>query len=557
LIAAALALTVFVGAGYCAADGDVRKFDLADYGGPRMSELYFVIARDMDAALMAMSTGGLDVLPDIYRPSDVKRISGSGAASLSVTSSFHSFVVTFNTRKFPWDQKILRQAASQVVNRRKWVRDLFSGYCEPLSDFLPPISPYAARNSKPLPYGADEAKRRLAEAGWTWNRSGWLVAPDGRELPDTRILCPPSTIAATSTEIAELMADALRSIGVPATAEPIDFQTMLARINVKDFDACVNAWSMSRNPDALYAFYHSSMDVEGGYNQSGIADAELDRALRELRYAPDEPAARVQASRAQTLLADLLPVIPIYSRYSISAIRRDWDGVFTTDRSGADNLVTMLEMTPKDGRPRPIYWAVGEEIRTLNPLVSSTAYDWAVLGTIFDTMISVDPFTLENMPWLAESWDIRTEGGKTVMTFVLRDGLRWQDGRPLTAEDAAYTIGFIKKNNVPRFFDSVRDVESAEADEASRTLTVTMNSVSFWHLSNIGAGIPLLPKHILENVPDWRAWQPSNRPHRGTDGTELTELIGSGPFTFRESRTGEYIRMTRNENYFLYRGNQP
>jgi peptide/nickel transport system substrate-binding protein len=81
-----------------------------------------------------------------------------------------------------------------------------------------------------------------------------------------------------------------------------------------------------------------------------------------------------------------------------------------------------------------------------------------------------------------------------------------------------------------------------------------MSNVSYWHLHNIGGGVLVMPKHILENVPDWRAWQPTNHPHKALDGTELTELIGSGPFTFRESRTGEYVHMTRNENYFLFRG---
>jgi len=535
--------------------GAPERFDLADFEGPKMTDLYYVIIRDMDAALLAMSSGRLDVLTDIYRPVDVRKLYDSGTADLSVVSSYHGFFVTFNTRKFPWDQKILRQAASQVVNRRKWVRDLFSGYCEPITAFLPPISPYSAQDIQPMPYGIEAARQHLADAGWTWNRSGWLVAPDGRELPATRILCPPSSSAATTTEIATLMAEALRSIGVPAEAEPIDFQTMLARIDVNDFDACTNAWSMSRDPDVLYAFYHSSMDVEGGYNQSGIADPELDRALHELRYAPDEEAAHEAAYRSQELLMDLMPVIPIYSRYSISAMSRGWDGVFKTERSNADNLLTMISMTPRNGPHRPIYWNISEEIRTLNPLVSSTAYDWTVLGTIFDGLLSIDPYTLETMPWLAESWNIETGERGSVLTFVLRDGLKWQDGRPMTIEDAAYTIEFIKKNNVPRFFDSVKDVGTVEFDGDTRTMTVTMSNVSFWHLSNIGFMI-VLPKHILENVDDWRTWQPTNRPHRAVDGAEITELVGSGPFTFRESRTGEYVHMTRNENYFLYRGGE-
>jgi peptide/nickel transport system substrate-binding protein len=529
------------------------KFNLSDYDGPKMEDLYYVIIRDMDAALLAMSTGKLDVLSDIYRPVDVSRLSESGSVDLSVTSSFHGFFVTFNVRKFPWDQAELRQAASQVTNRRKWVRDLFSGYCEPLTSFLPPISPYAGQGSSLRPFDPEEARKSLADAGWTWNRSGWLVSPDGREIPATRILCPPSSVAATSTEIATLMAEALVSIGVPAEAEPMDFQTMLARVDSRDFDACTNAWSMSRDPDVLHSFYHSSSDVEGGYNQSGIADPELDRVLGELRYAPDEAAAHEAASKAQKRLAELMPVIPIYSRYSISAIRNDWDGIFTTDRSNSDNLFTLLSMAPKDGGTRPIYWNITEEIRTLNPLVSSTAYDWTVLGTVYDTLISVNPYTFEDMPWLAERWGIESEGNGSVLTFALRDGLKWQDGYPLTAEDVAYSLQFIKDNNVPRFFDSVKDIESIEFDNAERTIRVKMGNVSFWHLHNIG-GMLILPKHILENVTEWRTWQPTNRPHKASDGTVLTELIGTGPFTFRESRTGEYVHMTRNENYFLYGG---
>jgi peptide/nickel transport system substrate-binding protein len=543
-----LCWTVFVGMPAVASNGE---FDIFDFEGPKMKDLYYVIVRDMDAQILAMSTGKLDVLSDLYRPADVERLARSGAADLSLASTFHGFFITFNTRKFPWDQVTLRQAASQVVERRRWTRDLFSGYCEPLASFLPPISPYYDP-TEALPSGVEAARKRLADAGWTWNRAGWLVAPDGRTVPPTKILCPPSSVVATTTEIAQLMAEALLSIGVPAETEPIDFQTMLAQVGAHNFDACTNAWTMSRDPDVLFSFYHSSMDVEGGYNLSGIADPELDRVLWDLRYASDEAAAHVTASRAQRILADLVPVIPLYSRYSISAIRGDWDGVFTTDRSTADNLLTLVSMTPKEGGERPIYWNIPEEIRTLNPLVSSTAYDWTVLGTIYDTLLSSNPYTFEDIPWLAESWSIAPGGTGSILTFTLRPNLKWQDGRPLTVEDVAFSLQYIKDNNIPRFYDSVKDVQSMDIAAEERTLRVFMANTSYWHLHNIG-GMPILPRHILENVPDWRSWQPTNRPHRALDGAVMTELVGTGPFTFRESRTGEYVHMTRNEHYMLLR----
>lgn len=544
----------------CAAGPDGASFDIFAFEGPKMQDLYYVVIRDMDAQLLAMSTGKLDVLSDIYRPADIERLAKSGTVNLDVVPSFHGFFVTFNVRKFPWDQTILRQAASQVIDRRRWTRDLFSGYCEPLSSFLPHISPYFDPDVPVFPQGVTAARERLADAGWTWDISGRLVAPDGRKLPTTKILCPPSSVAATSTEIARLMADALNEIGVPAEAEPMDFQTLLSRVDVHDFDACTNAWTMTRDPDVLYAFYHSSMDVKGGYNLSGIADPELDATLLELRYAPDEESALRLASTAQRRLAELMPVIPIYSRYAISAIRNDWNGIFTTDRSNSDNLMTLISMTPKEGGERPVYWNLAEEVRTLNPLVSSTAYDWTVLGTIYDTMLSVNPYTFGDIPWLAESWDIEPgdadKNSGSVMTFTLRPGLKWQDGYPLTAEDVAFTLRYIKENNVPRFYDSVKDIASIDVCPDGRTLRVAMTNTSFWHLHNVG-GMPVLPKHILENVTDWRAWQPTHRPHTAADGTIMTELVGTGPFTFRESRTGEYVHMVKNENYFLYRKSRP
>ena len=530
-----------------------RPFSVLDFSGPQMRELYYVTIRDMDAQLMAISTGQIDVLSDIFRPMDVRRLAESEMVDLSLASTFHAFFITFNTRRFPWDQLDLRLAASKVVNRRQWTRDLFAGFAEPLATFLPHVSPYYEPDVEILPYGVEAARQFLADAGWTWNRSGWLVAPDGREVPPTRIFCPPSTVAATSTEIAHLMAEGLRAIGMPVEAEPMDFQTMIARIRVRDFDACTNAWNMGRNPTSLFAFYHSSMDVEGGFNMSGIADPELDAVLYNLRHAPDRQAAREFASEAQKILSRLMPVIPLYSRYSISAIRSGWDGVFTTDRVTSDNTFTLISMAPEDGVERPIFWSIPDEIRTLNPLVSSTAYDWTVLGAIYNFLISVNPYTFEDTPWLAESWSIHTEPDGTVLSFTLRPDLEWHDGRPFTAEDVAFSLEFIRDNRVPRFYDNVRDIVSTEVED--RTVRVRMGTTSYWHLSNIG-GMLILPRHILENVQDWRTWQPTNNPHKALDGTIMTELIGSGPFVFRESRTGEFVHMTRNERFFLYEGNR-
>jgi peptide/nickel transport system substrate-binding protein len=240
----------------------------------------------------------------------------------------------------------------------------------------------------------------------------------------------------------------------------MDFSVMLSRMDRHDFDAVVHAWSLSRDPDSLFSFYHSSMNVQGGYNVSGMSDPELDKALLELRDAPDEITARGAASEAQILLSELVPAVPIYSRYSVAAVNKGWNGIYISEKVTADNFWTLAEMTPSDGKMRPVYWALPEEPRSLNPMSASSAYDWMVMGHVYDTLMSVNPDTFEDIPWLASEWKVSNEGGKTVLEFRIRDGVKWHDGKPFTADDVIRTIEFMKESEPPRYYDSVKDIES-------------------------------------------------------------------------------------------------
>lgn len=532
---------------------DDGAFNAESFAGPKVKDLYLVIIRDPDAQLLALNRGRVDILGDLHRPVDVDALAKNPEVDLSLASGFHGFFLGFNVRTFPWNSLELRRSAWQALPRERMVRDLFAGYAEPLSTFLPPVSPYFEPDVTAYPHDPEAAKKRLADAGWTWGPDGILVSPEGKKIPPQKILSPTASSAPTTAEIAVRMAEALSSIGIPVEAEPMDFSTMISRLDERDFQMYVLAWQMTRDPDSLYAFYSSKMDIRGGYNMPGISDPKLDEVLDRLRFAPDEPSARKAASEAQKLLSDLVPVVPVYSRYTISAVSKQWKGTLVTERVTADNTWSLLAMEPASGPMRPLYLVQADEPRSLNPFTSSSAYDWQILGLIYDSLIAVHPYTLETIPWLAREWDIRTEKGpdgpRTVLTFRLREGVTWHDGKPLTARDAAFTYEILKKNSVPRYFDNVNNIESIETPDDS-TLVVTMKNVSFWHLHRVG-GLSIFPRHILENVKDWRSWLPASEKHPGDP--DLTLLVGSGPFIFREYRPGEYVRMTGSGSFWLGR----
>ena len=529
-------------------------FSAENIRGPHIEDLYMVIIRDPDAQVLALEKGDIDVLGDITRPVDVERLSRNKDIDLSLAQGFHGFFLGFNLRKAPWDRQELRQGAWQSIPREQVVRDLFQGYAAPLSSFLPPASPYYEEGIRKYPFDLSLARKRLSDNGWTWDEDNVLIPPGAdTSLEEMELLSPTAQVAPTTAELSSRIASSLRALGIPIEVEPMDFATMLSKIDERDFDTYVLAWSMTRDPDSLYAFYHSSMDIKGGYNLPGIHDEELDVILEELRWSPDEASARKAAQRSQIMLSEKVPVVPVYSRYSIGGISRKWKGVIKSDVTTVDNIWTLLNIRTSEGQEKDLYWCLADEPRSLNPFGTSSAYDWQVLGMIYDALIAIDPYTLEDIPWLATSWKVETlsagqgDREETLLTFRLRDDVFWQDGEPLTAADVKSSIDFLKDQGVPRYYDNVSDVLEVRI-LGDHEVQVRLDKASYWYLHNIG-GLPVFPEHIVRDVQDWRNWQPGKMAHPFREG--LTRLIGTGPFIFREYRPGEFVRFSRNPLFWL------
>ena len=75
------------------------------------------------------------------------------------------------------------------------------------------------------------------------------------------------------------------------------------------------------------------------------------------------------------------------------------------------------------------------EPKTLNPLLAADDASETVRYLTGGVLLRVNRLTQDLEPELATSWKI-TNGGKTI-TFQLRDGLRFSDGTPFSADDVA------------------------------------------------------------------------------------------------------------------------
>src|SRR5882757_4562036 len=102
-------------------------------------------------------------------------------------------------------------------------------------------------------------------------------------------------------------------------------------------------------------------------------------------------------------------------------------------------LVALLGVTScrKTGEePGSVVMIIESSPNNLDLRVGTDAQSERVGGQIFDALVKKDEH-YELRPWLATSWE---QPDALTWVFHLRDGVRFQDGRPLEAEDVAWTI---------------------------------------------------------------------------------------------------------------------
>jgi peptide/nickel transport system substrate-binding protein len=387
--------------------------------GPHVDEIIMPIIKEAEALRIAFERGESVVWTGLTRPEDIDRAKVLSNTELTMTLGFHMFYLCFNMREEPLANQPLRQAVAHCTDRDNIIRTLFKGYMLPMTSFIPQVSPFYKADVPVYPFSHAKAAEVLDKAGYTLDpvTKVRIDPKTGKPLREMKIFTPTYEVAPTSAELGKMIADSCQKVGLPVVPEPMDFPVMLDKLDIHEFDMYVLAWNLSRNPTSLYSFFHSSQDVEAGYNRPGIRNSELDKHLEALNWAPDFDAAQKASDAAQLILAKEMPYVPLYSRPFIDAFRTDLvTGYVPMKGYGAasyNNAWTVLNIRRVDRRGNPIEggtirWSLQEEPKNLNPCVASSAYEWEVLSRLYDGLQQMHPDTLEDMPWMAYKWDVGT-----------------------------------------------------------------------------------------------------------------------------------------------------
>jgi peptide/nickel transport system substrate-binding protein len=176
-----------------------------------------------------------------------------------------------------------------------------------------------------------------------------------------------------------------------------------------------------------------------------------------------------------------------------------------------------------------------DEPPTLATWLSSSFLPRMVAPQMVEGLLDHDP-DLTPRPLLAESFEVSPDG--LTYTFRLRQGVRFHDGRPFTADDVVFSANEIWLKHLPDARTRWTAVGLRVEKVDDFTVLLRLNKPYVYATSYLSSHFaPVIPKHLFENTDIPR--NPVNaRP------------VGTGPFRFAEYVRGSHIAMDRNPNYW-------
>jgi peptide/nickel transport system substrate-binding protein len=180
--------------------------------------------------------------------------------------------------------------------------------------------------------------------------------------------------------------------------------------------------------------------------------------------------------------------------------------------------------------------ALGDNIRTIDPIGSPSvdAASERVRALMFNSLVKKD----EKFDYVGDlASDIKQSGDGAVFTFVLRDGVKFHDGRTLSSADAKYTLDLVFSSSFAKsasFFegsgaDKKSYIKSVEAPDA-KTLVITLTHPWTGLLSNL-VPVAIIPKDSYES--------------------QKTHPLGTGPFKFKSyDNSQQVVDLEANADYW-------
>ncbi len=310
-------------------------------GFPRADRLIFKVYATDEAQYLAVKRGEAHIMMWTAPYAVLPEAEADPGLVVPKSPDVYVGFIGFNLRDPITGVKNFRKAVAHALDKNFVVRVLMLEYAEAVYTYVHPGFEFWVNKDVPrYDYSLAEAVRLLDEAGFKdVDSDGWREAPDGSKFEVT-IYSP--EYDPVRVRICDVLVENLAKVGVRARNIPLDFDTMIDYVyNQHKFQIYIIENDANFQPWYYSAFYVEEQTVPGGNNPWGFVSKGFEDILRSAEGEPDDYKRAELYKKLQAILAEELPILPIYVRYWIQVYRRELSGVVDMP-GGALNFWTLL-----------------------------------------------------------------------------------------------------------------------------------------------------------------------------------------------------------------------
>ncbi len=237
-------------------------------------------------------------------------------------------------------------------------------------------------------------------------------------------------------------------------------------------------------------------------------------------------------TRSMVALGLTAPLATQMLAYSGAAAAAEAPVYKPTKRGGGGALRVLWWQGPTLLNP---HFAVGTKDQDASRIFYEPLAAWDPEGNLVPILAAQIP-TIEN-------GGLTEEG--TSVTWKLKQGVTWHDGKPFTADDCVFNWEYAADPATAAVtIGSYKDVKVVKVDD--HTVRVEFQKPTpFWQDAFVGAFGMIIPKHLFE-------------PYKGAKSREAPanlSPVGTGPYTFVDFKPGDLVQGKNNPNY--HKENRP
>lgn len=309
----------------------LKRFDDYFADSAKTKTLIFRVVQDNTLRALEFIKGRIDLIQNNVPFVMIPFLKEKKEFKFETSPGINFSYMAFNLKNKYLKNKNVRKAIALAIDRKKIIKYKLAGMGEPATSLLSPS--HWVYNGSLIPYEYDlkKAKALLDQTPFK--------DPDGDgPLPRFKLIYKTSSVK-ERVEIAQLIAENLKKIGIEVTVKSYEFGTFYRDVRQGDFDLYTLTWVGITDPDIYFEIFHSEKFAPTGFNRGFYTNKDLDKMLNQSRIETDPEKSKELYNKIQDIVYQDFVYAPLWHEVNFVFMKKNVFGYSLRPDANFINLI--------------------------------------------------------------------------------------------------------------------------------------------------------------------------------------------------------------------------